>query len=140
MTSIKAPTSVLHELDREIQAYEQHVNKLRLAKAALEGTSASPAKRSRKDGGNRTALSTEILQGASKSMNVNEIHAALVAQGRSDERRLVAAALPYLSRKGVAKTIERGQWVAVTAEVVSANKKTDKATAVQADALDQKAA
>ena len=140
MTSIKAPTSVLHELDREIQTYEQHVNKLRLAKAALQGTSASPAKRSRKDGGNRTALITEILQGASKSMNVNEIHAALVAQGRSDERRLVAAALPYLSRKGVAKTIERGQWVAVTAEVVSANKKTDKATAVQADALDQKAA
>jgi hypothetical protein len=114
MTSIKAPTSVLHELKREIQTYEQHVNKLRLAKAALQGTSASPAKRSRKDGGNRTALITEILQGASKSMNVNEIHAALVAQGRSDERRLVAAALPYLKRTGVAKTESRGQWVAVS--------------------------
>ena len=141
MTSIKAPTVAIQALRRDIQMYEQHVNKLRLAKAALQGTSASPAKRLRKDGGTRTALITEILQGATKSMNVDEIYAALVAKGRSDEqRKKVASAMPYLGRKGVAKTIERGQWVAVTAEVVSTNKKTDKATAVQADALDQKAA
>ena len=61
----------------------------------------------------------DILQSAKQPMLVNDIMAELENRGRPDKRNLVGASLDYLAKKGTAKTVERGQWVAVTDKKLS---------------------
>ena len=124
MPNIKpgGPTKVRRTLDQEIQGteraktdLEKYLEQLYRARTDVAGIFSDTGE----SRGSRTATLVDILQSAKQPMLVNDIMAELENRGRPDKRNLVGASLDYLAKKGTAKTVERGQWVAVTDKKLS---------------------
>lgn len=116
------PTIFLNQMDRTIQTTEREIEEkerllrgLRSARESMAAVVLEGASQPRLNGENpRSSVLREILEAASGPVPVDDIMAELRKRDVIAPRASVGATLSYLKRKGVAKNVDRGQWVAVT--------------------------
>lgn len=107
--------SRLHEAEAEVESLDSEIKGLELALARHNGVPTSPvpppAEARKWNRLARTDAITRVLEESGEPMSPKEITDILHAVGRTDKRKLVAAAIQYLKRENRVHSIGYGQWV-----------------------------
>jgi len=104
-----------HEAEADLDSLDTEIRGLELALVRHNGAPAveapPPAEARKWAALTRTDAITRVLDEEGGPMSPKEITDALLARGRSDKRKLVAAAIQYLKREGRVHSIGYGEWV-----------------------------